>query len=179
MPGVAPAQGVGPEEGRSPFPRVFRSGLGGPAGAPQHGGGCLLSCVHSSVPASPGNTTPAAAPEVTSPPAGHAGTLLNTALPPREGQRRLHRPARALHLDCPVPAPALPLFTNLTPCCWASSSRIPVSGQGPGLTERGARQAEVPWAPREPPRPRLLKEETPWDGGLALASFRTTAGATG
>lgn len=29
VPGAAPAQGVGPEEGRSPFPRVFRSGVGG------------------------------------------------------------------------------------------------------------------------------------------------------
>lgn len=28
MPGATPAQAVGPEEGRSPFPRAFRSGLG-------------------------------------------------------------------------------------------------------------------------------------------------------
>ena len=85
--------------------------------------------------------------------------------------------ALALHLDCPPPAPVRPLLTDLTPGCWAGSSRIPVSGQGPDLTARGARQAEMPWAPREPPHTQLLKEETPWDG--ALASFRTTAGTVG
>lgn len=27
---------------------------------------------------------------------------------------------------------------------------------------------EMPWAPGEPPRTQLLKEESPWDGGLGI-----------
>ena len=66
--------GWGRKRARSLSPHVvFLSGLGGPAGAPRHGRGRLLSCVHSSVPTSPGNTTPPASPEVTAHLAGHAG----------------------------------------------------------------------------------------------------------
>lgn len=122
MPGAAPAQAVGPEEGRSPFPHVLRSGLGELAGAPQHGGGRLLSCVHSSVPTSPGNTTPTASPEVASPLAGHTETLLNPAPPSREGQR-----CPALGLPPTRARPSLTYRLNTVllgwflpdPCFWA------------------------------------------------------------
>ena len=115
MPGAAPARGVGPEEGAFSFPHVvFLSGLGGPAGAPRHGRGRLLSCVHSSVPTSPGNTTP-------QPPQKSRPTwrvmLVNTAPASREGQRRFPSAGPRPACECPPPTPLHPLFTDLMPCC--------------------------------------------------------------
>ena len=97
-----PSSGGGAGGGAFSFPPCVLFRPRGPAGAPQHGGGCLLSCIYSPVPTSPGNATPAASPEVASPLAGHAETLLNTA--PRFTGRAAMVPtgrALALHLDCP------------------------------------------------------------------------------
>ena len=98
--------GWGRKRARSLSPHVvFLSGLGGPAGAPRHGRGRLLSCVHSSVPTSPGNTTP-------QPPQKSRPTwwvmLVNTAPLHGKGSDGSHRPALVLHVSAPRPRPYIP-----------------------------------------------------------------------